>query len=111
RTTGQKLAALKTFRLGYLAPVIGIMKGLTDPIVGQLMGQTAENLAHRFHISREEMDAYALESHRRVVAAQDAGYFDDEIVPLIDRDGTVYRHDDGVRRDASMTGLAKLKPF
>lgn len=111
KTTGQKLAALRQFKLGYLAPVIGIMKGLTDPIVGQLMGQTAENLAHRFHITREDMDAYALESHRRVAAAQDEGRFDDEIVPLIDRDGTVYRIDDGVRRDASMAGLAKLKPF
>ncbi len=111
KTTGQKLAALRSFRLGHLAPVIGIMKGLTDPIVGQLMGQTAENLAHRFHISREEMDSYAVRSHQRVVAAQDAGYFDGEIVPLIDRDGTVWRHDDGVRRDASMEGLAKLRPF
>jgi acetyl-CoA C-acetyltransferase len=80
---------LKKFRFGYLAPVIGIMKGLTDPIVGQLMGQTAENLAWRFGISRDEMDAFAVESHRRVAAAQDAGHFA-EIVPLIDRDGSVY---------------------
>jgi acetyl-CoA C-acetyltransferase len=86
---GQRLAMLKKFRFGYLAPVIGIMKGLTDPIVGQLMGQTAENLAWRFGISRDEMDAFAVESHRRVAAAQDAGHFA-EIVPLIDRDGSVY---------------------
>ncbi|WP_442771380.1 beta-ketoacyl synthase N-terminal-like domain-containing protein, partial [Zoogloea ramigera] len=85
RSLGQRLAMLKKFRFGYLAPVIGIMKGLTDPIVGQLMGQTAENLAWRFGISRDEMDAYAVESHRRVAAAQDAGQFA-EIVPLIDRD-------------------------
>ncbi|THF60243.1 acetyl-CoA C-acetyltransferase [Pseudothauera rhizosphaerae] len=111
KTAGHKLAALRRFRLGHLAPVIGIMKGLTDPIVGQMMGQTAENLAHRFGISRVEMDEYALASHRRVAAAQDAGHFDAEIVPLIDRDGTVYRHDDGLRRDASLEGLAKLKPF
>ncbi len=111
KTTGQKLAALRSFRLGYLAPVIGIMKGLTDPIVGQLMGQTAENLAARFEISREEMDRFAMESHARVAAAQDAGRFDAEIVPLIDRDGTVYKADDGVRRDSSMENLAKLKPF
>ena len=61
--------------LGYLAPVIGIMKGLTDPVVGQLMGQTAENLAWKFGISRDEMDAFAVRSHQRVVAAQDAGTF------------------------------------
>ncbi len=110
RSLGQRLAMLRKFRFGYLAPVIGIMKGLTDPIVGQLMGQTAENLAWRFGISRAAMDAYAVDSHRRVAAAQDAGHFG-EIVPLIDRDGTVYASDDGLRRDASMAGLAKLKPF
>lgn len=110
RSLRQRLAMLKKFRFGYLAPVIGIMKGLTDPIVGQLMGQTAENLAWRFGISRDEMDAYAVESHRRVAAAQDAGQFA-EIVPLIDRDGSIYASDDGLRRDASLAGLAKLKPF
>lgn len=110
RSLGQRLAMLRKFRFGYLAPVIGIMKGLTDPIVGQLMGQTAENLAWRFGISRAAMDAYAVDSHRRVAAAQDAGHFG-EIVPLIDRDGTIYATDDGLRRDASMAGLAKLKPF
>ena len=110
RSLGQRLAMLKKFRFGYLAPVIGIMKGLTDPIVGQLMGQTAENLAWRFGISRAAMDAYAVDSHRRVAAAQDAGHFA-EIVPLIDRDGSIYASDDGLRRDASLAGLAKLKPF
>jgi len=102
KTVGQKLVALKSLRLAYLAPVIGIMKGLTDPIVGQLMGQTAENLAFKFGITREDMDAFAVQSHQRVVAAQDAGHYADEIVPLIGRDGTVYGADDGVRRDSSM---------
>ena len=46
------------------------MKGLTDPMVGLLMGQTAENLAHRFGITREQMDAFAVRSHQRVLAAQ-----------------------------------------
>ncbi len=110
RSLGEKLAMIRRFKLGYLAPVIGIMKGLTDPIVGQLMGQTAENLAFEFGITRDDMDAFAVESHRRVAAAQDAGHFG-EIVPLIDKDGTVYAQDDGLRRDASMAGLAKLKPF
>ncbi|MDT3672311.1 MAG: acetyl-CoA C-acetyltransferase [Aromatoleum sp.] len=110
KSIGQKAALVGRFRPGYLAPVIGIMKGLTDPVVGQLMGQTAENLAYRFGISRAEMDEYAVRSHRRVAAAQDAGRLD-EIVPLIGRDGTVYEHDDGVRRDSSIEGLAKLKPF
>ena len=111
RTVGQKLAMVKRFRPGYLAPVIGIMKGLTDPIAGQLMGQTAENLAFEYGITRADMDAYAVESHRRVAAAQDAGHFADEIVPLVGTDGAVFAADDGLRRDASVAGLPKLKPF
>ena len=110
KTVGQKFAALRSFRPGYLAPVIGIMKGLTDPIVGLLMGQTAENLAHRFDISRAEMDAFAARSHARVLAARGAGCFG-EIVPLVAPDGTVYAADDGVRDDSTPTNLAKLKPF
>ncbi|MFV0666030.1 acetyl-CoA C-acetyltransferase [Denitromonas sp.] len=110
KTVGQKVAALRQFKLGYLAPVIGIMKGLTDPIVGQLMGQTAENLAWKFGISREEMDEFAARSHQRVIAAQAAGHFD-EIVPLIDRTGKVYAQDDGMRADSTAANLAKLRPF
>lgn len=111
KTLGQRIAALRKFKLGYLAPVIGIVKGLTDPVVGLMMGQTAENLAWRFNISREQMDAFAMRSHQRVMAARDAGHFADEMLPLVDESGTVYNHDDGVRRDSSMANLAKLKPF
>ncbi len=110
RGVAQKAALLRRFRPGYLAPVIGIMKGLTDPVVGQSMGQTAENLAHLFDISRQEMDAWSVRSHQRVGAAQDDGHFS-EIVPLIDRDAVVYASDDGLRRDASVEALARLKPF
>ena len=110
KTLGQRVAALRRFRLGHLAPVIGIVKGLTDPICGQLMGQTAENLAYRFEITREQMDDFAARSHQRVLTAQAAGHFD-EIVPLIDRDGTVHALDDGVRADSTAANLAKLRPF
>src|SRR5690348_3139341 len=89
RTLGRRAAVLAQFRPGYLAPVIALMKGLTDPIVGLLMGQTAENLAFRFGISREEMDAYAARSHQRVLAAQREGRFADEVVPIFDRVGNV----------------------
>ena len=108
---GQRLGMLMKFKPGYLAPVIGIVKGLTDPVAGLMMGQTAENIAWRFGITRESMDAFSVRSHQRVVAAQDAGYFDEEVVPLIDEKGTPYTTDDGVRRDSSMPNLAKLKPF
>ena len=111
KTLGQRAALLTRFRPAYLAPVIGLMKGLTDPVVGLLMGQTAENLAFRFGISRAEMDAFAARSHARVLAAQREGRFDGEIVPLYDRTGTLYPADDGVREDSTPENLAKLKPF
>ena len=111
RTAGQKLGLFLKLRPAVLlAPVIGIVKGLTDPVVNLMMGQTAENLAWKFGISRDEMDAYSVTSHQRVCVGQDSGHYG-EVVPLIGRDGTVYGQDDGVRRDSSMAGLAKLKPF
>jgi acetyl-CoA C-acetyltransferase len=94
-----------------LTPVIGIMKGLTDPMVGLLMGQTAENLAFRFGISRVEMDEFAARSHRRVLAAQKEGHFAAEIAPLFGDDGGLYEQDDGVREDSTPENLAKLRPF
>ena len=111
KTFSQRAALVARFKPGFLAPVIGLMKGLTDPVVGLLMGQTAENLAFRFGITRHEMDEFAARSHRRVLAAQKAGYFAHEIVPLYDRKGTLYAADDGVREDSTPENLAKLRPF
>jgi acetyl-CoA C-acetyltransferase len=74
------------------------------------MGQTAENLAWRFGISRQQMDEYSVRSHQRAVAARAAGHLG-EIVPLVDAKGKVHAEDDGVRADSSLAGLAKLKPF
>jgi acetyl-CoA C-acetyltransferase len=114
KSLGQKAAQLARLRLRYLAPVIGIMRGLTDPMVGLLMGQTAENLAHRFGISRVQMDAYSARSHRLVLAAQDGGWLaagGGELEALYDREGAAFLLDDGVRRDASPAKLHKLKPF
>jgi acetyl-CoA C-acetyltransferase len=115
RSTGQRLARFARLPVASLIkPVIGIMKGLTDPMVGLLMGQTAENVAHRFGITREQMDAYSVQSHERVIKAQDNGTLapgGGEVEALYDPKGNVYTLDDGVRRDASIQNLAKLKPF
>jgi acetyl-CoA acyltransferase len=86
------------------------------------MGLATENVARKYEVSREEQDAFALQSHRRAAAAQDAGKFDDEVVPLkvmfeelnekgkkVSREVTFTR-DEGVRRDSSEESLAKLKP-
>ncbi len=104
-----RLRQLGRLRPKHLAPVIGLLRGLTDPVVGLSMGQTAEILAHRFGIDREAMDRFALESHRRLAAAQDAGHLG-EIEPVYDRDGKVHLADDGLRRDTSMESLARLRP-
>ena len=111
RTVNQKFRHfLKLRPTALLNPVIGLMKGLTDPVVGLLMGQTAENLAWKFGINRQQMDEFAVRSHQRALAGREAGYFED-IVPVVDAQGKVYAEDDGVRADASMAGMAKLKPF
>ena len=111
RSAGQKAQHFARLSPGaLLSPVIGLMKGLTDPVVGLLMGQTAENLAWRFGIDRKQMDEFAVRSHQRALAGRAAGHFG-EIVPVVDGKGNVYAEDDGVRADASMAGMAKLKPF
>jgi acetyl-CoA C-acetyltransferase len=105
----QKIAQILKLRGRHLKPVIAILRGLTDPIVGLNMGQTAENIAYRFGISREQMDAFAVASHQRLAHAHDSGYLD-EIEVLYDTKGNFYDHDDGVRRDSSIENLAKLRP-
>ncbi|UWR34077.1 acetyl-CoA C-acetyltransferase [Sulfitobacter sp. W027] len=102
--------AMTGLRPEFFKPVIGLERGLTDPITALNMGQTAEVLAHRFGIDRATADAYAVQSHHRLAAAQDDGVLDDEVMPAFDRDGTVYDHDDGVRPDSDMESLAKLNP-
>lgn len=104
----ERLRLLARLRPGHLRPVIALLHGLTDPVAGLSMGQTAENLAFRFGISRERMDAYALESHRRLARAQDEGMLG-EIATVYAPDGACYEHDEGVRRDTDMAGLSRLK--
>ena len=103
--TARHLAEL---RPDFLRPVIGLERGLTDPITDLSMGQTAEILAYRFGIAREAADAYALESHRRLAHAQDEGWLADEIAPAFDRDGAMHDRDDGLRPDTSAEALAAL---
>src|ERR671917_1899949 len=86
------------------------------------MGLATENVARKYEVSREEQDAFALQSHQRAVAALDADKFKDEVVPLtvtfeeLDAKGKKSRRevkfekDEGVRRDTSEESLAKLKP-
>ena len=109
KSLGQRAALLTKFRPAMLAPVIGLIRGLTDPVIGLNMGQTAENLATRFGITRTQMDFYAMRSHQRTARAVDEGAFG-EIAVLTGSDGTLYAEDDGLRRDSSVDRLAKLRP-
>src|SRR5512133_364552 len=109
RSGGERLRLLARLRPAHFSLVCGLLQGLTDPFAGLSMGQTAEILAHRFAVRRDQMDAFACESHRRLGQAQDNGFLT-EIEPLYASDGTVYDHDDGIRRDSSLERLARLKP-
>ncbi|GIV77801.1 thiolase family protein [Litorilinea aerophila] len=110
-----------------MVPMIG-HKFMANPTLAQEhpgvylgMGLTAENLARKYGISREDQDAFALRSHRRAAAAQDAGKFDAEIVPLpvtvragngsqVEETQFIFDKDEGIRRDTSAEALARLRP-
>jgi len=87
--------------------------GFHCPLAGEVMGRTAETLARAYGISREEQDAYALESQRRAAAARDAGKFLDEIVPVetAGRGGpALVETDEHLRPETTLASLAALDP-
>ncbi len=110
RSPVDKLQTLADLRPNFFSPVIGLERGLTDPITKLNMGQTAEVLAHRFNIDRGTADAYAVESHKRLARAQESGALKTEVLPAFARSGEAYERDDGVRPDSSLEKLGKLKP-
>ena len=83
-------------------------EGLPDVYIA--MGQTAENVAEYENVSREEMDAFALQSQQRAAAALEAGFFAEEISPITLEDGTVVETDDCPRPQTTAEGLASLQP-
>ncbi len=105
-----KLKIWSRFRPGYLKPVIALLRGLTDPTINLNMGQTAENVAYRFNITRDEMDNFSLESHQLAQAGQENHHFA-EVQTVFGNSGDFYTKDDGVRQDSSIEKLASLKPI
>ena len=94
-----------------LDPLTG---ALSDPFDGCHMGVTAENVATDYHVSREDQDALATESHRRAAAAAAAGYFKEQILP-VEVPGkrgkvTIVDSDEHIRADVSLDDMAKLRP-
>lgn len=92
----------------------GLVTALSDPITKDHMGITAENIAERYHISREDQDAYALMSQQRAAKARDEGKFKDEIVPVEVRvnkkETKIFDTDEHIRDNTTLEKLAKLKP-
>ncbi len=110
RNVWSRLKAFAGIRPSFFQPVIGLERGLTDPIVELNMGQTAEVVAHLFKVTRRDADQYAAESQQRLAHAQADKVFAGELEPAFGRDGKIYDYDDGVRPDSTVESLAKLKP-
>lgn len=113
KTPMAKLNVVSKFRPHFLAPVIAIEQGLTDPFCGKNMGQTAETLARELNISRKEQDEFANRSHHLAAAATKAGKFREEILPItagpkLDK---MIADDIGFRENSTVEGLGKLKPY
>jgi acetyl-CoA C-acetyltransferase len=101
------------YRLGDGTLEDGILSVLSDPFSRAHMGITAENLADKYGITRQEQDELSLRSHQNAVAATQAGRFKEQIVPLevkAGRETKVFDTDEGPRPDTSMEALAKLPP-
>jgi acetyl-CoA acetyltransferase family protein len=108
----QKLNALSSFRPTDFQPRNGLLLGLSDPVCGCNMGQTAENLSRDFKVSREEQDLFAMNSHHRAIAARLK--LKEEITPVYlpkAKNGkTALEQDNGPRENQTIEALAKLKP-
>lgn len=109
RNLGQRLQSLCRFRPSDFQPRVGLLLGLSDPVCGLNMGETAEVLAREFGVTRAEQDAFALESHQRAVAAREK--HDAEVCPaFLPLKATAIVRDNGPRDNQSREALAKLKP-
>jgi acetyl-CoA C-acetyltransferase/acetyl-CoA acyltransferase len=109
KTFGQRVKSFMGFRPSDFQPRVGLLLGLTDPVCGMNMGETAEVLARESAITREEQDAFALESHKRAISARDK--LADEICPaFLPSKASAVLADNGPRENQSIEALAKLKP-
>lgn len=93
--------------------VDAMVAALSDPFEDYHMGVTAENVAKKYAISREDQDALAVESHTRAAKAVEKGYFKEQILPVeikVKRDTVLFDTDESVRADSSVEKLGKLRP-
>ena len=112
RSVPARFAPFLSLRPADLTPRVAIAEGLTDPVSGLNMGDTAEVLAREFGISRAEQDVFALRSHQRTIAAWEAGRFADEVMPFfVPPAYEPLVRDVGPRKEQTLEALGKLRPF
>jgi acetyl-CoA acyltransferase len=112
KTFGARARAILSLRPKDFVPVVGLIDGLTDPISGLIMGETAEVLVRDFGISRREQDELALISHQRWSAANEAGKFKNEVVPFyVPPKFEAVTEDIGPRKNQTLEALQKLPPY
>lgn len=102
------------YRMGHNELEDGLITALSDPFTRFHMGITAENVAREYHVTREEQDRWALISQTRATAAQAAGKFKEEIIPIevkaSKKETRLFQEDEYIRPNATLEGLAKLRP-
>ncbi|MEM9588429.1 MAG: thiolase family protein [Planctomycetota bacterium] len=111
KTMSRRLSVLAQFRPRHFRPVVGIELGLTDPVSGLNMGETAEVLAKEFAITRDQQDEFALESHRKAAEARERCFLSGEIKPVAIPGGDSVSRDNGPRDGQSMEQLSRLRPI
>ncbi len=107
----QRMKTISRFRPRHFKPIFGIELGLTDPVCGLNMAETAAVLADDFSITRDQQDRFAMESHRKAEAAQRECYFSGETVPVSVSDDVMITKDNAIRYGQSMESLARLRPI
>lgn len=112
RSMLSKVSAAAQLRPGHFKPVVALAEGLTDPVCGLNMGETAEVLARELSISRRAQDEYALRSHQRAAEAWAEGRFADEVTPVFVAPDykDVVAEDVGYRPGQTLEALARLRP-
>lgn len=110
KTLLAKLSTLSSFRPADFSPKVALRLGLTDPVCDLNMGETAENLVRDFHVTREEQDTFAMNSHLKAAKAWERGILREEVAPVYPESGGVIKADDGIRAKQNMQALAKLRP-
>ena len=107
KTMGQRMQMLSKFSPGFFTPMA---PGIKEPTTGLSMGQSGDLMARAFHVTREEQDKYAVDSHLKAHAAWEKGFYKTHVIPIGTPDGKVIERDTDIRSDTSVEKMAGLRP-